>query len=41
MNILIVDDEALARRRLRTLLSDCAQADPAQRITVAEAANAS
>ena len=41
MNILIVDDEALARSRLRTLLSDCAQADPAQRITVAEAANAS
>ena len=24
MNILIVDDEALARSRLRTLLSDCA-----------------
>ena len=41
MNILIVDDEALARSRLRTLLSDCAQADPGQRITVAEAANAS
>jgi two-component system response regulator AlgR len=40
MNILIVDDEALARSRLRTLLSDCAQAQPAQRMTVAEAANA-
>ena len=37
MNILIVDDEALARSRLRTLLSDCADT---QRITVAEAANA-
>lgn len=41
MNILIVDDEALARSRLRTLLSDCAQAQPAERITVAEAASAS
>jgi len=40
MNILIVDDEALARSRLRTLLADCAQAQPAQRMTVAEAANA-
>ena len=37
MNILIVDDEALARSRLRTLLSDCADT---QRISVAEAANA-
>ena len=37
MNILIVDDEALARSRLRTLLSDCTDT---QRITVAEAANA-
>ena len=37
MNILIVDDEALARSRLRTLLSDCMET---QRITVAEAANA-
>ncbi|QIL78651.1 response regulator transcription factor [Diaphorobacter sp. HDW4A] len=35
MNILIVDDEALARSRLRTLLSDC-QAD----YTVQEAAHA-
>src|SRR3989344_5001611 len=41
MNILIVDDEALARSRLRTLLADCAQAQPAQRMTVAEASNAS
>jgi two-component system response regulator AlgR len=40
MNILIVDDEALARSRLRTLLADCAQAQPGQRMTVAEAANA-
>lgn len=40
MNILIVDDEALARSRLRTLLSDCAQAQPAERLTVAEAASA-
>ena len=37
MNILIVDDEALARSRLRTLLSDCADT---QRFTVAEAASA-
>lgn len=37
MNILIVDDEALARSRLRTLLADCADT---QRTTVAEAANA-
>ena len=41
MNILIVDDEALARSRLRTLLGDCAQAQPGLRLTVAEAANAS
>ena len=41
MNILIVDDEALARSRLRTLLSDCAQAQPSERFTVAEAASAS
>ncbi len=34
MNILIVDDEALARRRLATLLADCA-AVPAHRITEA------
>ncbi|MFT4242973.1 MAG: LytTR family DNA-binding domain-containing protein [Acidovorax sp.] len=40
MNILIVDDEALARSRLRTLLADCAGGLPdAQRHTVAEAAN--
>ena len=37
MNILIVDDEALARSRLRTLLSDCSDI---QRCTVAEASNA-
>jgi two-component system, LytTR family, response regulator AlgR len=37
MNILIVDDEALARSRLRTLLADCADT---QRTTVAEASNA-
>ena len=37
MHILIVDDEALARARLRTLLSDCAET---HRTTVAEAANA-
>ena len=37
MNILIVDAEALARNRLRTLLSDCADI---QCFTVAEAANA-
>lgn len=35
MHILIVDDEALARSRLRTLLGDCAE-----RHTVLEAANA-
>lgn len=40
MNILIVDDEALARSRLRTLLADCAQGHPSQRLTVAEASNA-
>lgn len=42
MNILIVDDEALARSRLRTLLADCRDALPApqQRTTVAEASNA-
>ncbi len=40
MNILIVDDEALARSRLRTLLSDCADAPSLQRLSVAEAANA-
>ncbi len=37
MNILIVDDEALARSRLRTLLADCADTC---RTTVAEASNA-
>lgn len=37
MNILIVDDEALARSRLRTLLNDCADT---QRLTLAEASNA-
>jgi two-component system sensor histidine kinase AlgZ len=37
MNILIVDDEALARSRLRTLLGDC---QDTVRTTVAEAANA-
>lgn len=37
MNILIVDDEPLARQRLRTLLSDCTDC---QRTTVAEAGNA-
>lgn len=37
MNILIVDDEALARSRLRTLLNDCADT---QRFTLAEASNA-
>ncbi|ART52637.1 DNA-binding response regulator [Acidovorax carolinensis] len=36
MNILIVDDEALARSRLRTLLGDC---QDSVRSTVAEAAN--
>ena len=36
-----VDDEALARSRLRTLLADCTQAQPGLRMTVAEAANAS
>jgi two-component system, LytTR family, response regulator AlgR len=36
MNILIVDDEPLARSRLRTLLSDCADT---LRTTVAEAGN--
>lgn len=42
MNILIVDDEALARSRLRTLLADCRDAltAPQQRTTVAEASNA-
>ena len=40
MNILIVDDEHLARTRLRTLLADCAAAEPTQRLTVAEATNA-
>jgi len=37
MNILIVDDETLARSRLRTLLADCADT---VRCTVSEAANA-
>ncbi|MCW8175026.1 LytR/AlgR family response regulator transcription factor [Verminephrobacter aporrectodeae] len=37
MNILIVDDEALARSRLRSLLTDCAET---QHGTLAEAANA-
>lgn len=37
MNILIVDDEALARSRLRTLLADCADT---LRCTVSEAATA-
>ena len=37
MNILIVDDEPLARQRLRTLLSDCTDC---QRTTLAEAGNA-
>ena len=37
MHILIVDDEPLARQRLRTLLSDCTDC---QRTTVAEAGNA-
>lgn len=37
MNILIVDDEALARSRLRTLLADCADAT---QHNVAEAASA-
>ena len=37
MNILIVDDEALARSRLRTLLADCSDG---QRHQVAEAATA-
>ncbi|BEU97711.1 LytTR family DNA-binding domain-containing protein [Acidovorax sp. DW039] len=36
MNILIVDDEPLARSRLRTLLADCADT---LRTTVAEASN--
>ncbi|MFN9728639.1 LytR/AlgR family response regulator transcription factor [Acidovorax sp.] len=42
MNILIVDDEALARSRLRTLLGDCRDTLPVpqQRLTVAEASNA-
>lgn len=41
MNILIVDDETLARARLRTLLADCAEASGgAPRMSVAEAANA-
>ena len=38
MNILIVDDEALARSRLRTLLADCAAMQCIT--TVAEASNA-
>ena len=37
MNILIVDDEALARSRLRTLQNDCADT---QRFTLSEASNA-
>lgn len=37
MNILIVDDEPLARSRLRTLLADCAET---HRTSVAEAGNA-
>src|SRR6218665_311618 len=40
MNILIVDDEALARSRLRSLLSDCVGSADIRRGTVAEAANA-
>ena len=40
MHILIVDDEALARARLRTLLADCQAQQPQPRYTVAEAAHA-
>lgn len=40
MNILIVDDEALARSRLRNLLSDCVNSADIRCGTVAEAANA-
>ncbi len=40
MNILIVDDEALARSRLRTLLSDLNAANAAALHSVSEAANA-
>lgn len=39
MHILIVDDEPLARSRLRTLLADCAQCD-GEHHSVAEAAHA-
>ena len=40
MHILIVDDEALARARLRTLLADRQAQQPQPRYTVAEAAHA-
>lgn len=38
MHVLIVDDELLARNRLRVLLSDCA--DPADPFTISEASSA-
>lgn len=40
MHILIVDDEALARRRLRTLLGDCEKHPPHERHQLSEAAHA-
>ena len=40
MHILIVDDEALARNRLRTLLADCESQPPHERHQVSEAAHA-
>jgi two-component system response regulator AlgR len=40
MHILIVDDEALARNRLRTLLTDCENQPPHERHQLSEAAHA-
>lgn len=40
MHILLVDDEALARQRLRTLLADCQAQQPGLRLHVQEAAHA-
>ncbi|MCE1250847.1 MAG: LytTR family DNA-binding domain-containing protein [Comamonadaceae bacterium] len=40
MHILIVDDEALARQRLRTLLADCQAQAPQPHLHISEAAHA-
>lgn len=40
LRVLVVDDEALARSRLRALLAECAQPGPGGVVSVAEAATA-